>query len=460
MKKIILSLIIPMLTMTMAQATETRIKVALTTAKNQPSYISYSQEYSAINNTELGSNGDYTEEAEESKTNENIYDEITKPIFEKTGNTTFAEYATISNGNGIENHSENIIPAELTIQGQNGRTEFIEVEAGATFNLDITYVFNWHDITIVKIEKGTSEIVYGSFKGEWPNFPEEVVKESMSNAGLTVNENTVTYPIALSNDLKEGDMVVIRTVTADNFDLNKQDAYSEGSYMDFVFVVKAEGSKTNEDIYDEITKPIFEKAGNTTFAEYATISNGNGIENHSENIIPAELTIQGQNGRTDFIEVEAGATFNLDITYVFNWGDITIVKIENGASEIVYGSFKGEWPNFPEEVVKESMSNARLTVNEKTVTYPIALSNDLQEGDMVVIRTITANDFDLDKSEYSEGSYMDFVFVVPTKNAETAIENVNVETANNAIYDITGRRVKEITNAGIYIINGKKTFVK
>ena len=50
--------------------------------------------------------------------------------------------------------------------------------------------------------------------------------------------------------------------------------------------------------------------------------------------------------------------------------------------------------------------------------------------------------------------------LVEIETEATAIENVNVEIANDVIYDITGRRVKEITNAGIYIINGKKTFVK
>ena len=46
------------------------------------------------------------------------------------------------------------------------------------------------------------------------------------------------------------------------------------------------------------------------------------------------------------------------------------------------------------------------------------------------------------------------------ENAVTSIENVTVENGENVIYDITGRKVKEITNAGIYIVNGKKVFVK
>ena len=42
----------------------------------------------------------------------------------------------------------------------------------------------------------------------------------------------------------------------------------------------------------------------------------------------------------------------------------------------------------------------------------------------------------------------------------TAIENVVVENEVKAIFDLTGRKVEEITAPGIYIINGKKVLVK
>lgn len=47
-----------------------------------------------------------------------------------------------------------------------------------------------------------------------------------------------------------------------------------------------------------------------------------------------------------------------------------------------------------------------------------------------------------------------------TVTGSTAIKGVDAEIANTEIYDITGRRVKNITNAGIYIVNGKKMLVK
>ncbi|MBO7272559.1 MAG: Ig-like domain-containing protein [Bacteroidaceae bacterium] len=43
---------------------------------------------------------------------------------------------------------------------------------------------------------------------------------------------------------------------------------------------------------------------------------------------------------------------------------------------------------------------------------------------------------------------------------QTSIKNINCDNNNITIYDLNGRRVEKITNAGIYIINGKATLVK
>ncbi len=42
----------------------------------------------------------------------------------------------------------------------------------------------------------------------------------------------------------------------------------------------------------------------------------------------------------------------------------------------------------------------------------------------------------------------------------TAIEEVETEAAETVIYDLTGRRVNEITKAGVYVVNGRKVLVK
>ncbi|MBR5861029.1 MAG: hypothetical protein IKY71_06760, partial [Bacteroidaceae bacterium] len=42
----------------------------------------------------------------------------------------------------------------------------------------------------------------------------------------------------------------------------------------------------------------------------------------------------------------------------------------------------------------------------------------------------------------------------------TSIENIDAEKEDTAIYDLSGRRINKISNAGIYIINNKKQLVK
>ncbi len=67
-----------------------------------------------------------------------------------------------------------------------------------------------------------------------------------------------------------------------------------------------------------------------------------------------------------------------------------------------------------------------------------------------------ANKAYLPKSAANGAASYSFAFGEGT----TAVENVEVEAEAEAIYDLTGRRVEEITVPGIYIVNGKKVLVK
>ena len=51
-------------------------------------------------------------------------------------------------------------------------------------------------------------------------------------------------------------------------------------------------------------------------------------------------------------------------------------------------------------------------------------------------------------------------WVLEEASAASGIEDITAGSAEKTIYDLTGRRVENITNAGIYIVNGKKVLVK
>ena len=60
-----------------------------------------------------------------------------------------------------------------------------------------------------------------------------------------------------------------------------------------------------------------------------------------------------------------------------------------------------------------------------------------------------------EKNKRCEGTYTWTVVA-----GESSIDDIVIENGVKVIYDITGRRVENITKAGIYIVNGKKVLVK
>ena len=61
--------------------------------------------------------------------------------------------------------------------------------------------------------------------------------------------------------------------------------------------------------------------------------------------------------------------------------------------------------------------------------------------------------------DWHAGGYIEDTYTFD-KNTATAIEDVEAEAEGTVIYDLTGRRINEITKAGIYIVNGVKKVIK
>ena len=60
-------------------------------------------------------------------------------------------------------------------------------------------------------------------------------------------------------------------------------------------------------------------------------------------------------------------------------------------------------------------------------------------------------------------TYYKLELIGTSEGSLTSIVEVETEVNNNVIegiFDLTGRKIEEITKPGIYIINGKKTLVK
>jgi hypothetical protein len=67
------------------------------------------------------------------------------------------------------------------------------------------------------------------------------------------------------------------------------------------------------------------------------------------------------------------------------------------------------------------------------------------------------NDGKFGDFKQNRGQIVDVVLVVTN---ETGVIDIETENGVETIYDLTGRKIETITNAGIYIVNGKKVLVK
>lgn len=88
------------------------------------------------------------------------------------------------------------------------------------------------------------------------------------------------------------------------------------------------------------------------------------------------------------------------------------------------------------------------------IASPVAMEGEykLNLADVTVRYGYDAAAYEYYAFGYIEGTY--------TFDNTTAIEDVEAEAEGTVIYDLTGRRINEITKAGIYIVNGVKKVIK
>ena len=180
------------------------------------------------------------------------------------------------------------------------------------------------------------------------------------------------------------------------------------------------------DVYNEqVCKPTFAKSGNTSFITAAAIGNANGVTPGSYAL--GSLAAQGQQGVTDPVAVIPGATFNLNITYTINWGDITFYQFQGSESEKLYGSFDGTWPSGNPI---SAMTSAGMTVSGNTVTVPITVPSDLVPGEVFVIRSLVGEEpTSACQTGFTEGAYLDFLFYVDSYTVSVSSSDATMGTA-------------------------------
>ena len=255
----------------------------------------------------------------------------------------------------------------------------------------------------------------------------EEVAVDVPSRTITVSANNDAWGTVSGGGIAEG-AITITATPADGckfveWQLNGIQISTQQNYID-----ETEGDKEYVAIFAElepyelICKPTFNKAGNTTFVSAATIL----ADGETSTIDVAELAVLGQQGFVNVGETYAGATFDLNLTYTLNWGDLSLYQIAGDEATSIYGPFEGSWVDGGStSTVLTNIVNAGLTVEGTTVTYPITISSESQIGDLVVIRAITGATSACETG-ITEGGYIDFVFTVATPPCTVTATSSNV----------------------------------
>ena len=401
---------------------------------NMKDFIKITSFIVTLQKVEEGGGSEGGEEPGEGSTVEELYAAIAKPSFAKAGNTTFVKAATLTGG--VETEVAGIQP----VVGQACVTNAIDVEKGAQFNLNITYKLNWGDLAIYQIENDEATKEYGYYYGSWePNGSTTKVVQYIVEDEIAVSEVvdevcTVTFPISISDAHNPGDIVVVRAITGVKNDATNsayEQGIAEGGYVDFLFVV----TEANEP--ESYTLSVGETKWATMFLDFAAtipadveaytvtkVNDGYVILKQVNGVLPANtgVVVKADKGDYTFVYSAEEAT---DVTGNFLKGTVTATEINEEA--YVLGKVDGEVGLYKADM------NGGVWLNNANKAYLPASA--------VPNKSAQFYGFDWDGTTGVE---------------EVKGENVEVK----AIFDLTGRRVKEITAPGIYIVNGRRVFVK
>ena len=205
--------------------------------------------------------------------------------------------------------------------------------------------------------------------------------------------------------------------------------------------------------YETLDKPAFANGGNTTQVAM--------IEFNGENKTGFTYT-QGETTRFDMPQVEAGKTYSLDLTYNMAWGDLAIFQIDKNNNEKKYGYYTCLWNTDASPLATLQNSSSELMCDELgiesfdkleaisagdqtylTVPYEITIDENLEAGDIVVVRVMVGKDSPAyNAQDIAEGGCLDLVFAV--KEPEVVL----VELAAGKYFRLKGNGGQYLTNDG------------
>ena len=269
------------------------------------------------------------------------------------------------------------------------------------------------------------------------------VLEAISNADAPERTiSVVAYPEAAGtvtadgaqSVTKEGPITITATAaegysfvkwTLNGSDVSTSSTYTDNKEGDKEYVAVFANTAAIDKYNATICKPSISTVGNTTFVNSASISNGQGVLNGT--ITLGDLATKGQKGAVDAIPVEPGATFNLNLEYVVNWGDVAICGLTSEGSTILYGEYEGSWPSGNPIT---AMTSDGIVVYNNVAAFPITIPTDLEADEIYVVRSLVGVDIETAGAcgNHSEGGYLDFIFLVDSYSVKVSSSDETMGT--------------------------------
>ena len=389
--------------------------------------VSTSAEYT--DNTD--GNKEYVAVFEKFASTDEWYAAIEKPTFAEGGGTHLIA--------GVEFNGENL-PGFIYTKGTTSafQNDAFSVVPGETYSLTLTYELHWGDIALYQIDCDGTEKKYGYYTCQWEanGDPYEMLGRNedlmckefgVENfAALEHTESGATnyielpYEITVSENHKPGDLIVVRAM----IDKGDNGAYGkgieEGGCFDILFVVAEKEPVEDTSEWSTFYQPYPVALPEGVNAYIVTaVGDGYVTLTRFEGTIPANTAVILNNGEpmgeavavdfsTNLLKGTAVDTYIDEEAYVLS-------KVDGVVGLYLAEMTDGTW------------------LNNATKAYLPASA--------VLNKSAAFYGFDWDG----------------TTGVEEIKDNREQSTV---IYDLTGRRVEEITAPGIYVVNGKKILVK
>lgn len=371
----------------------------------------------------------------------------------------------------IEFNGSNMTGFQTALGTTKHLNDVIKVRAGGTYKLTIGYELHWGDIALYQIDNNGTQTKYGPYLCAWEANadPLNILKRDNSTMYEDFGLNSLDdfevvssggntymwlpYEISIDEDHKPGDLVTLRIVAATPKAATASEDYTQGRCFDILLEVvptyplsvsAAGWASLYLDFPAEI--PDFGNEDEEAGVYIVTgVKEGNWLNlvKVTDGVLPANtgVIVKAAQGTYEF---KYSAEDAADVSANILKGTVKDEYIEGKA--YVLGNKSGI--GFYQALLNFDATYNKITNEANIEQYGVYFKNNAYKSYLL------ATDI---PATLSRSAGFRFSF-----GGTTAIEEVEVENekVNEAIYDLAGRRLNEITKPGIYIINGKKVLVK